>query len=143
MDGDFDPHIGQRTHHLKQQRRHDHCGQESGDVERAHEDVETAVAHDVDDVGHEAAFAAAHLVARPAIDAPIEVDSDEWKNPRKDDHNACKGQAVVVVELVEVAEHQEQRHRHRGKIERIEEGGNGARCEDEIFIVHCFVTIAG
>lgn len=136
MSRDFNPDVGDGTNDLEQEGGHHHRRKEVGDVERFHQNVQTAVADDIDDIRYETAFAAAHLMACPTVDATIEVDRCQGKYPSKEYHDGSKGKAIAVVELVEVTEHQQQRDGHRREIKRCEERRNGLRRKDDVLVGH-------
>ena len=72
----------------------------------AHEEKKATIADYVDDIGHKSTLALAHLVTGPSVDGAIHADGDEGKHPREEDDNACKGKAVGVGQLIQIAKHQ-------------------------------------
>ena len=139
----LDPHVGQRTNNLDEQRRHDDRRDEVGNAEEFHQPIECTVAHDVHNVGHKSPFAVAHLVTRPAVEVAVEINCREREHPREEHHDAAEGQPIAEVNLIEIAEHQQQGDSHRGEVEGIEEPRNGFGREQGILVGEIPVRVVG
>ena len=106
------------------------------DVKQRHQPVECTIASDVDDIGDKPSLSPTHLVTCPTVDAAIQIDGNERKDPGEQHYDCAKGQTVSQIDLVEIAEYHQQGHCYRWEIERIEQPRDSFGREECVFVGH-------
>ena len=117
MGGNLDPVVHHSTDDL-----YEKCGchngrGEVGHVEGFHDKEQCRIADDADGVGHVASFATAHLVLRPTVDAPVDINQDAREKDGEEIYQEYHGNLVTRVQCLEIAEHQEHDEGYRWHVE--------------------------